>query len=133
MQALQTGNCDERGGWMVIEYTGRQFVVTQKYKDRTVTGLKRIERIAGRAVSVHVILAIDKYRKIAEVAVVDGSQSLVAVCESPEMMTALHHALAKIEQQAIRQKQKVTTGMRHPRMVVKPDALEAAASASAIA
>ena len=46
---------------------------------------------------------------------------MVAVCESVEMMTALHHALAKIEQQAIRQKQKTTTNMRHPRVPVKAD------------
>jgi putative sigma-54 modulation protein len=104
---------------MIIEYTGRQFVVTQKYKDRTQKGLKRIERIVGEAASAHIILSLDKYRKIAEVAVVDGSQNMVAICESVEMMTALHHALAKIEQQAIRQKQKTTTNMRHPRVPVK--------------
>jgi putative sigma-54 modulation protein len=104
---------------MIVEYTGRQFIVTQKYKDRTDKGLRRIERIVGRAASAHIILTLDKYRKIAEVAVVDGGQSMVAVCESVEMMTALHHALAKIEQQAVRQKQKVTTNMRHPRVPVK--------------
>ena len=74
---------------MIIEYTGRQFVVTQKYKDRTQKGLKRIERIVGGAASAHIILSLDKYRKIAEVAVVDGSQNMVAICESVEMMTAL--------------------------------------------
>jgi putative sigma-54 modulation protein len=111
---------------MIIDYTGRQFIVTQKYKDRTDKGLKRIERIVGGAASAHIILTVDKYRKIAEVAVVDGGQSMVAVCESVEMMTALHHALAKIEQQAIRQKQKTNTTMRHPRMPVKADAAVAA-------
>jgi putative sigma-54 modulation protein len=116
---------------MIVEYTGRQFVVTQKYKDRTQKGLKRIERITGEAASAHIILSLDKYRKIAEVAVVDGSQSMVAVCESVEMMTALHHALGKIEQQAIRQKQKTTTNMRHPRVPVKATAEEIAAQATA--
>jgi putative sigma-54 modulation protein len=115
---------------MIIEYTGRQFVVTQKYKDRTQKGLKRIERIVGGAASAHIILSVDKYRKIAEVAVVDGGQNMVAICESVEMMTALHHALAKIEQQAIRQKQKTTTNMRHPRVPVKAD-VDAAAQAIA--
>jgi putative sigma-54 modulation protein len=112
---------------MTIDYTGRQFVVTQKYKDRTQKGLKRIERIVSEAACAHIILTLDKYRKIAEVAVLDGSQSMVAVCESVEMMTALHHALGKIEQQAIRQKQKTTTTMRHPRVPVK--AIEADVSA----
>ena len=118
---------------MIIEYTGRQFVVTQKYKDRTQKGLKRMEKIVGGAASAHIILTLDKYRKIAEVAVVDGSQSMVAACESVEMMTALHHALAKIEQQAIRQKQKTTTNMRHPRVPVKAgvDEVTSAVQASA--
>jgi hypothetical protein len=47
------------------------------------------------------------------------------------MMTALHHALGKIEQQAIRQKQKTTTNMRHPRVPVKATAEEIAAQATA--
>ena len=115
---------------MIIEYTGRQTVVTQKYKDRSVKGLKRIEKIVGGAASAHVILVVDKYRKIAEVTVVDGSQSLVAICQAVEMMTALHNALAKIEQQAIRQKQKTTTTMRHPRALDKGSALEAPLTAA---
>ena len=35
---------------------------------------------------------------------------MVATCESAEMMTALRDALAKIEQQAVRQRQKATNG-----------------------
>jgi putative sigma-54 modulation protein len=109
---------------VIIEYTGRHTVVTQKYKDKAVKGLKRIEKVVGGAASAHVVLIVDKYRKIAEVTVVDGSQSLVAICQAVEMMTALHNALGKIEQQAIRQKQKATTNMRHPRTAEKA-ALEA--------
>ena len=32
---------------MVIEYTGRQMVVTQKYKDLAEAGLKRVKKIVG--------------------------------------------------------------------------------------
>jgi putative sigma-54 modulation protein len=58
---------------------------------------------------------------------------MVAICESVEMMTALHHALGKIEQQAIRQKQKTTTNMRHPRVPVKASAAEIDMAAQATA
>ena len=34
---------------MIIEYTGRQFVVTQKYKDQAVVGLRAIEKIVSGA------------------------------------------------------------------------------------
>src|SRR5271167_4534196 len=105
---------------MIIEYTGRQTVVTQKYKDQAAAGLRRIEKIVnGGATTAKVVLTVDKYRRIADVTVTQGNQSMVAACESAEMMTALRDALAKIEQQAIRQRQKTTTNMRHPRPVEK--------------
>jgi ribosome-associated translation inhibitor RaiA len=44
---------------------------------------------------------------------------MVATCESAEMMTALRDALAKIEQQAVRQRQKETKGVRRPRPIEK--------------
>lgn len=118
---------------MIIEYTGRQTVVTQKYKDQAQLGLKRIQKLVNGATSAKVILTVDKYRMIADVAVAQGSQSMVATCESAEMMTALHDALAKIEQQAVRQKQKATKGVRRPRPVEKEMGLDATGAASVIA
>jgi putative sigma-54 modulation protein len=118
---------------MVIEYTGRQTVVTQKYKDLAEAGLKRIKKIVGASATAHVVLTVDKYRKIAEVTVTEGSQSMVSNCESEEMSTALRDALAKLEQKAIRQKQKTSTIKRHPRVGEIPaedvDVTEAVAAA----
>ena len=102
---------------MIIEYTGRQFVITEKYKAQAESGLERIAKVVGSAASAHVILTVDKYRKIAEVTVKNGSPDMVANCESTEMMTALRDALATIERQAIRYRQRTTTIMRHPRAV----------------
>jgi putative sigma-54 modulation protein len=101
---------------MIIEYTGRQFAITQKYKVQAEAGLERISKVVGGAASAHVILSVDKYRMIAEVTVKNGSPDMVAVCESAEMMSALHDALAKVEQQAVRYRQRTTTIMRHPRV-----------------
>ena len=101
---------------MIVEYTGRQTVVTQKYKDQAEAGLKAIEKIVSGATSAKVILTVDKYRKIAEATVNHGSQTMVATCESADMTTALRDALATIEQQAVRQRQKTTAARRHPRL-----------------
>ena len=101
---------------MVIEYTGRQMVVTQKYKDLAEAGLKRIKKIVGEGASAKVILTVDKHRKIADVALSVGSQSMISNGESAEMTAALRGALATLEQKAIRQKQKVSTIKRHPRL-----------------
>jgi putative sigma-54 modulation protein len=100
---------------MVIEYTGRQTVVTQKYKDLAAAGLKRIDKMVGERATAHVVLTAVKYRMIAEVTVTHGGQSMVSNCESAEMTTALRDALAKLEQKVIRQRQRKSTIKRHPR------------------
>ena len=100
---------------MVIEYTGRQTAVTQKYKDLAAAGLKRIDKMVGERATAHVVLTAVKYRMIAEVTVTQGGQSMVSNCESAEMTTALRDALAKLEQKVIRQRQRTSTIKRHPR------------------
>jgi putative sigma-54 modulation protein len=111
---------------MVIEYTGRQTVVTQKYKVQAEAGLARVATILGEGncTAAHIILTVDKYRHIAEVTLTGcghsaGIQSIVARCEGAEMKAALHDALEKIEQQAIRRRQRTTTAKRHPKAIVK--------------
>jgi putative sigma-54 modulation protein len=116
---------------MIVEYTGRQFVVTQKYKDQAAAGLRAIEKIVSGAASAKVILTLDKYRKIADVTLTQGKESMVATCEAAEMMNALRDALAKIEQQVVRQRQKETKGVRRPRPVEKDGAFDAPATAEA--
>jgi putative sigma-54 modulation protein len=113
---------------MIIEYTGRQFVVTQKYKDQAQADLRAIEKIVSGATSAKVILTVDKYRMIADVTVKQGSQSMVATCASAEMMIALRDAMAKIEQQAVRQRQKETKGIRRPRPIEKDGGFDAPAA-----
>lgn len=102
---------------MVIEYTGRQFVITQKYKDQAEAALRAIEKVlsSGDAAAAKVVLTSDQYRKVAEVTLTHRGQSMPARCEAAEMTIALRDALAKIEQQAVRQKQKIVTTKRHPR------------------
>ena len=118
---------------MIIEYTGRQTVVTQKYKDQARMGLQRITRIVNGATSAKVVLTVDKYRKLADVTVSQGSQSMVAACQSADMMIALRDALTKIEQQAIRQRQKTTTAMRHPRPVASVGGMDDTTAMQAVA
>ena len=96
-----------------IEYTARQTTIGPKLTRLAETELRRIDQMLGGAVSAHVILTEDKYRQIAEVTLKTCAETLVATCESTEMMTALHDALKKIEQQAIRHKERKITVERH--------------------
>jgi putative sigma-54 modulation protein len=104
---------------MEIEYTGRQTTITKKLKQRAEAGLDRISKIVGSACNVHVTLTTEKYRHCAEITVKTRTFKLVAKCEATEMLVALSDALNKIEQQAIRNKQKFTTIKRHSKAGVK--------------
>jgi putative sigma-54 modulation protein len=96
-----------------IEYTARWTSITPKIKNLAETELKRIDQMLGRSVSAHVILTEDKYRKIAEVTLKTAHETLVATCEGTEMLVALHDALRKIEQQAVKHKERKITVERH--------------------
>ena len=105
---------------MNVEYTGRGTTVTPKQKKLAETELARIDSIIGRTVSAHVILTEEKYRMIAEVTMKTATESLVATCEGTEMLVALHDALRKIEQQAVKHKERKITVERH----AKPNSAE---------
>lgn len=94
---------------MTIEYTGRHTTITPKLKMQAEAGLERIERVTNRCTKAHVILIEDKYRKIAEVTLQCRGEVMVATCEATSMETALHDALYKVEQQAIKSKERYTT------------------------
>jgi len=100
---------------MEIEYTGRQTTITKKLKTQTEAGLARIAKLVGRTASAHVFLTTEKYRRIAEVTLKKRGQSLVGSCEATEMTSALHEALSKLEQQAVRHSKKRATEKRHPK------------------
>lgn len=98
---------------MIVEYTGRGTAVTEKQKRLADAELARIDSVIGRTVSAHVILTEDKYRKIAEVTLKTATDQLVATCEGTDMLVALHDALRKIEQQALKHKERKITVERH--------------------
>ena len=105
---------------MIVEYTGRQTVVTAKLKAQAEAGLASVAIVANRCTAAHVILTEDKYRKIAEITVQCRGDQLVAICEAIEMETALHDALHKVEQQAIKHKKRFDTVRDHPKPIPLP-------------
>jgi len=105
---------------MNVEYTGRQTVITAKLKTQAEAGLARIAKVGNCSTGAHVILTTDKYRRIAEITLPCRGDQLVATCESTEMETALHDALQKVEQQAIRQKARTATVRDHPKPIAIP-------------
>lgn len=102
---------------MTIEFTGRHTTITPKLKELAEAGIQRIDRVTNRCTKAHVILTEEKYRMIAEVTVQCRNDVLVGTCESAVMETALRDALDKVEQQAIKSKERYTTVRSH---VAKP-------------
>ena len=100
---------------MQVEYTGRQISITPSLRRLAEEGLDRVGKVVGRSCSAHVILTEEKYRHTAEVTVQTKFQTIVGLCESPVMETALRDALAKAEFQAIKYKDKFRTRTREPK------------------
>ena len=105
---------------MNIEYTGRSTTIYPKLKQLAQTELERIDKIVGGLVSAHVILSEDKFRMCAEITATATHETLVANCEDKDMEKALHDALRKIEQQAVKHKERRHTADRQ----AKPDSAE---------
>ena len=97
---------------MDVEYTGRQAAVTEGLRSMAELSLERIEKLAGKASSAHVVLTTEKYRHTAEVTVKMRLHDIVGLCESTSMESALRQALEKAEAQAIRGKEKLKARKR---------------------
>ena len=100
---------------MQVEYTGRQIAITPTLRRLAEEGLDRVGKLVGKSCSAHVILTEEKYRHTAEVTVQSKYQTIVGLCESPVMETALRDALAKAETQAIKHKDKFRSRTREPK------------------
>ena len=100
---------------MQVDYTGRQVAVTPALRTLAEEGLGRVGTILGKSFGAHVILTAEKYRQTAEITVQSRHHSLVGLCENHNMETALRDAVAKVETQAKRLKEKIRESKRQPK------------------
>ncbi len=100
---------------MQVDYTGRQVAVTPALRILAEEGLGRVSTILGKSFGAHVILTAEKYRQTAEITVQSRRHSLVGLCENHNMESALRDAVAKVETQAKRLKEKVREAKRQPK------------------
>lgn len=107
---------------MHIEFVGRHLTVTAKLRAQATEYLQRIVLIVPNAVSARVVLAEDKYRRIAEVELFCPTGDLVAKCEGTDMEQTLHDAFRRLEQQVVRSNQRDQTIRQHRKPVSGTDA-----------
>lgn len=91
---------------MKVEYTGRQIEVTPAIQEFTEEHLKKIRKILGEMIEVHVILTVSKYRHSAEVNLKSRTFNINGIEETHDMYTSINAVLVKIERQALKHKGK---------------------------
>ena len=99
---------------MQVEYTGRQVEITQAIKEFTENHLRKIRKILGEAIDVHVILTVEKYRHSAEINLKSRSFKFNGLEETHDMYSSINAVLEKIERQALNHKGKKIAKKRKP-------------------
>ena len=100
---------------MNVEYTGRQYVVTNAIRKEVETGLTKIRKILGDKFETKVILAVEKHRHKAEITINPRNGPLVGLAQAKEMTIAVNEALDHLEKQAIKHKTKWQSKKRSAR------------------
>ena len=99
---------------MQVAYTGRNIEVTSALRDFTQGHLKKIRKILGEAIHVHMTLTVQKHRQIAEVHLHSRSLDINGLEETNDMYASINAVLEKAERQALKHKGKKITRKRHP-------------------
>ena len=99
---------------MRVAYTGRNIEVTSALRDFTEVHLRKIRKILGEAIHVHMTLTVQKHRQIAEVHLHSRSLDINGLEETNDMYASINAVLEKAERQALKHKGKKITRKRHP-------------------
>lgn len=87
---------------MRIEYTGRHAAVPEEVRRLAERKLGKVAKLLPGITDVHVVLASDKHRQIAEVSLHSPHLTLTAARESGDIATALSTAIDTLARQAQR-------------------------------
>jgi putative sigma-54 modulation protein len=97
---------------MTVEYTGRHYEVTPANRKDVETGLSKIRKILRDKFETKVVLAVEKHRHKAEIAINSRVGPLVGLAQAGEMKIAIGQALDHLEKQALRNKTRIITKKR---------------------
>ncbi|MGH9657871.1 MAG: ribosome hibernation-promoting factor, HPF/YfiA family [Bryobacteraceae bacterium] len=105
---------------MRITYTGRQVELAPAQLRKIETQCRKLGKLLdGREeAEARVILALERHLHKAEVSVHLHDHPLVGAGESPDLFTAIHAAIAKLEKQALKVRAKWRETKRMPRKAV---------------
>ncbi|MGQ0722819.1 MAG: ribosome hibernation-promoting factor, HPF/YfiA family [Candidatus Eiseniibacteriota bacterium] len=84
---------------MKVSVTARHFELTPDLKEHAERRLARFEKYTADLLNAHVVLEVEKYRKIAEVSVHGPQADFTAKAESGDMVLSIDGACEKVERQ----------------------------------
>jgi putative sigma-54 modulation protein len=104
---------------MNVEYTGRQYEVTNAIRQEVEIGLTKIRKILGDKFETKVILAVEKHRHKAEITISPRNGPLVGLAQAKDMSIAVNDALDHLEKQAIKYKTRWQSKKRSARKIAE--------------
>lgn len=84
---------------MKVSVTARHFDLTPDLKEHAEKRLARFQKFTNGLLNAHVVLEVEKYRKIAEIAVHGRHGDYAGKVESDDMVTSIDGACDKVERQ----------------------------------
>jgi len=97
---------------MNVEYTGRHYEVTAADRKEIESGLNKIKKILRGGFESKVVLAVEKHRHKAEIAINSRVGDLVALSQAKDMKAAIGNALEHLEKQALKNKTRIIAKKR---------------------
>jgi putative sigma-54 modulation protein len=97
---------------MNVEYTGRHYEVTAADRKEIESGLSKIKKILRGSFESKVVLAVEKHRHKAEIAINSRVGDLVALSQAKDMKAAIGNALEHLEKQALKNKTRIIAKKR---------------------
>jgi putative sigma-54 modulation protein len=95
-----------------IEIAGRQVEVTPSIREFTLDKLRKLEKLLDGPLEVHVVLAAEKHRQLAEIQVKSRTAVLSGAEETDDLFASISEVADKLERQALKHKEKVTERKR---------------------
>lgn len=84
---------------MEITTTSRRFKLTPEMKEQAEKRISKLSRYSDQILEVHLILAQEKYRQIAEISLHTRGSDLVSREETSEMLTSIDRVVDRMERQ----------------------------------
>jgi len=115
---------------MHVDITGRQIEVTPALREFAEEKLVKLERLLDGPLEVHVVLAIEKHRHVAEIQVKARNAFFSGSHETGDLYVSIAEVADKLERQALKHKEKMHAHKQRkgPRMPEVAAAIEANAN-----